>query len=355
MASRVRVAASACLVASGLIIAGVGGAMALADPGYGYGQSDGPSDDGKSGNHSGDGKGDDSVGDVFRRAFSLDGNGDQTPEHGQRPQARAGNGRDGQEGVNQEEPPRTGATPTVGSATQQAATDSTTRETTPEESTSQTTKTTTPTTTKSPPPCPERATDCNPRPGGPSPNPPASGGGGGGAIEQVPRFKAPSVPGMQLPREMTPSPPGLPGGPAVLDAGAGAAPAAVPGGAAAPIVLPVMVAPPVGLGAGAGGTGAGATGGPPGVPGVKSIFAEPPGGRISPPAKVSSNSVPLKTSYRLGYTEYLRSADLPQVAALAVPGLAGILVLTGAGGLVGYRQAKAGHAVRVGGSARFMR
>ena len=59
--------------------------------------------------------------------------------------------------------------------------------------------------------------------------------------------------------------------------------------------------------------------------------------------------------YRIGYTEYLRTAGLPQVAALAVPGIAGILVLTGAGGLVGYRQAKAGHAVRAGGTARFMR
>ncbi len=61
------------------------------------------------------------------------------------------------------------------------------------------------------------------------------------------------------------------------------------------------------------------------------------------------------SSYRIGYTEYLRTAGLPQVAALAVPGLVGIMVLTGAGGLVGYRQAKAGHAVRVGGTARFMR
>ena len=60
------------------------------------------------------------------------------------------------------------------------------------------------------------------------------------------------------------------------------------------------------------------------------------------------------SSYRIGYTEYLRTAGLPQVAALAVPGLAGIMVLTGAGGLVGYRQAKAGHAVRVSGSARFI-
>ena len=45
---------------------------------------------------------------------------------------------------------------------------------------------------------------------------------------------------------------------------------------------------------------------------------------------------------------------MSQVAALAAPGLAGMLVLTGAGGLLGYRQAKAGHAVRTGGTARFV-
>jgi hypothetical protein len=50
----------------------------------------------------------------------------------------------------------------------------------------------------------------------------------------------------------------------------------------------------------------------------------------------------------------LRSAGLSQVAALAVPGVAGMLVLTGAGGLVGYRQAKAGHAVHTTGTARFV-
>ena len=79
------------------------------------------------------------------------------------------------------------------------------------------------------------------------------------------------------------------------------------------------------------------------------MTAEPPAGRVSPPANVGSNAAVPNSSYRVGYTEYLRSAGLPQVAALAVPGLAGILVLTGAGGLVGYRQAKAGHAVRDGG------
>jgi len=45
---------------------------------------------------------------------------------------------------------------------------------------------------------------------------------------------------------------------------------------------------------------------------------------------------------------------MSQLVALAAPGLAGMLVLTGAGGLMGYRQAKAGHALRTGGGARFV-
>jgi hypothetical protein len=158
---------------------------------------------------------------------------------------------------------------------------------------------------------------------------------------------------MQLPGEIQPSQPGVPGGAAVLDAGAGAA-AVAPVGPAAPIVLPVIVVPPVGVGAGVGGAGGpGSPGGPPGLP--RALSAEPPAGRVSPPANLGSHAARPAASYRIGYTEYLRSAGLPQVAALAVPGLAGILVLTGAGGLVGYRQAKAGHAVRVGSTARFMR
>ncbi|MGH3675065.1 MAG: hypothetical protein ACRDU5_04890, partial [Mycobacterium sp.] len=87
----------------------------------------------------------------------------------------------------------------------------------------------------------------------------------------------------------------------------------------------------------------------PGLPGSPR-GAEPPAGRERLPANIGGNAA---ASYRIGYTQYLRTAGLPQVAALAVPGVGGILVLTGAGGLLGYRQAKAGHAVRSG-TARFM-
>jgi hypothetical protein len=45
--------------------------------------------------------------------------------------------------------------------------------------------------------------------------------------------------------------------------------------------------------------------------------------------------------FRPGYPDYLRAAGLSEVAAVAVPGFAGIITLTAAGGLVGYRQARA--------------
>ena len=144
---------------------------------------------------------------------------------------------------------------------------------------------------------------------------------------------------MQLPPELLPQEVE----PSVLDVvpSVCAAAAQLP---AAPISLPVIVAPNAGLGAG----GAAPPAGP------RNVVAEPPAIRPSPPAGVGSNAPLSNSSYRIGYGEYLRSAGLSQVAALAVPGVTGILVLTGAGGLVGYRQAKAGHAVRTGGTARFV-
>ena len=323
MAPRVRAAASACLVASGLLMSGLGGAIALADPGQGR------SDDRKG---SDDRTGDDSIGDIVRRAFGMDdGSGEKASEPRKPPDTRWGNGRGPWHGPGEQEPTKTDTSPTK-------------TDTSP-------TKTTTP--------CPPTTKPTEPTepPGEPGPSPqfPQSGGGGGGAVEQLPRYKPPSVPDMQLPGERQPAQPGVPGGTAALEAGAGVVGAVAPVGAAVPIALPVIVAPPLGLGIGGGGGGAGAGPRTGPAPDVKSIIAQPPAGRSSPPANVGSNAAVPNASYRIGYTEYLRTAGLPQVAALAVPGLVGIMVLTGAGGLLGYRQAKAGHAVRVGGSARFMR
>jgi len=95
VALRVRAAASACLVASGLLISGLGGAIALADPGHGRGQ--GRSDDRKPPDDrsaSDDRSGDESMGDIVRRAFGLDGGDGQTAANPwRRPDTRWGNGR----------------------------------------------------------------------------------------------------------------------------------------------------------------------------------------------------------------------------------------------------------------------
>jgi hypothetical protein len=295
--SRVRVAASACLVASGLLIGGTGGAIALADPAHHHEKSD----DRKAGDQKGD------------------------SDSRQRPNTRAGNDRSVNEATDTSDEGSTETKPTETKPTETKPTETKPTQTTP---------------------CPE------PSPGqGPPPLPQTGGGGGGGGggFAQIPRFKQPSVPDMQLPGELQPAQPGVPG---VLDAAAGVA-AGVPAGPAAPIALPVIVAPPIGLGGGGGGPRA--AGAPPAPPsaGLKELIAEPPAGRIAPPNAGGLTSGPA-SSYRIGYTEYLRSAGLPQVAALAVPGLAGLLVLTGAGGMVGYRQARAGHTVRAG-TARFFR
>jgi hypothetical protein len=327
VALRVRVAASACLVASGLFAGGAGSAIALADPAPGSSPSD-------------ERKGDESLGGTVREGLGIDGGNDQKPSGEARkpPQSRWGNGRPGQKdppkgeqsepGKDDAQDPKDDEGPTPGEPGE---------ENPPGEDPKD--------------PC-DDGDDGGEPPGLPAPGPPQSSGGGGGAIVRLPGFAPPKVPSMQLPGELQP---GQPDGAAALDAGAGAVAAAAPAGPAVPIVLPVIVVPPVGLGAGAGGGGAaGASGGSlPGAP--RAVIAEAPAGRVPPPASVGSNVAVPNASYRIGYTEYLRSAALPQVAALAVPGLAGILVLTGAGGLVGYRQAKAGHAVRVDGSARFMR
>lgn len=50
----------------------------------------------------------------------------------------------------------------------------------------------------------------------------------------------------------------------------------------------------------------------------------------------------------------LPPADLGRIAALALPGLAGIAALTALGGFLGYRQAKAGYVLRAAGTARFL-
>ncbi|MUL79960.1 hypothetical protein FZI94_28455 [Mycobacterium sp. CBMA226] len=90
-------------------------------------------------------------------------------------------------------------------------------------------------------------------------------------------------------------------------------------------------------------------------PVVVSAPAEVPVVRSPQPTTFGAkHEIMAQPAFRAGYPDYLRAAGLSEVAAVAVPGFTGILILTGAGGLVGYRQARAGHVVRRSGIARFM-
>ncbi len=61
----------------------------------------------------------------------------------------------------------------------------------------------------------------------------------------------------------------------------------------------------------------------------------------------------MPATFRIGYADYLRTASTGEIAAMALPGVTGMMTLTGLGGLVGYRQAKAGRTVRID-ATRFM-
>jgi hypothetical protein len=353
--SRVLGAASACVVASGLFLYGLGGALALAEPSSapeppGGTQSDevpGTAPKTESGGSTGTKASNTEKAETGTNTATETDN----PSNGGNP----GNGNCGNDGSNgnaehcgdpspssspsvtsptksttetptatttETEPPTSTTEPPAETTTSDETTTSRTT-TTDETTTTETTDTTTPTTT----------TRLGlPPPGG------GGGGGGGGAVE-VPL----GPPEIQLPPAAEPS---------VLDVlpGVGAAAAQLP---VPPITLPVIVAP-MGVGLGGGG-GAPAAPRAPSLPSApRGATAQPPAGREPLPARVGSNVTAPPSSYRIGYTDYLRNAGLSQVAALAVPGVAGMLVLTGAGGLVGYRQAKAGHAVHTNGTARFV-
>ena len=332
MGTRVHGGASACVVASGLFLCGLGGALAIAEPSSSSANTDGarPTEapgqvsKGDSGTDSGAAA---STGGNVDTGKSADGG---NPDNGNCGNDKSnGNAQGCGGGTTQTSRPTvtpTKTTRTTASTSTKTTTSATTtgptttsQTTSSQTTSSETSETTTPTTTTTTPP------------GGPGPG---GGRGSGGAVGLPSAFPTP-------PSQMPPTEP------SVIDVipGVGAAAAQLP---ALPITLPLVVAP---MGGGAAGLGPEA----PSLPGTaRGGAAEPPAGREPLPASAGSNVTVPPSSYRLGYTDYLRNAGLSQVAALAVPGVAGMLVLTGAGGLLGYRQAKAGHAVHTSGTARFV-
>ncbi|MEH3142402.1 MAG: hypothetical protein PGN37_19955 [Mycobacterium kyogaense] len=187
-------------------------------------------------------------------------------------------------------------------------------------------------------------------PGIPDPTPPESHGGVSDRPVVAPRPGGIGTSGVGAPQ--TRPPVELPLDPDVLDVVPGAGlPAA---GAGAPITLPVL---PVFAPATAAGPGVAA----PRVAEAPAAPAAPPRAVPEPaparPAEPVENILagsPPPAPTRVGYGETLRTAGTSQLAALALPGVAGIVILTAAGGVLGYRQARAGQAVRARGTARFM-
>jgi hypothetical protein len=83
-------------------------------------------------------------------------------------------------------------------------------------------------------------------------------------------------------------------------------------------------------------------------------------GSLPPTTEPANSSMISMTSTsgqptRLGYPRYLREPTTGELALMALPGLAGLMVLTLSGGLIGYRQANSARTFRAQSAARFLR
>ena len=133
--------------------------------------------------------------------------------------------------------------------------------------------------------------------------------------------------------------------PASAPVGVAPEPVGVPPVIAVPLVAPV--APPEGL---------------PSVPGTAPaapipVISQPPAGQpgIQPLPTVVVNAPGVPEAFRVGYPDVLRTADLEALIIATVPGVSGMVALTAAGAMLGYRQARAAQAIRTTAIARFMR
>ena len=57
---------------------------------------------------------------------------------------------------------------------------------------------------------------------------------------------------------------------------------------------------------------------------------------------------------RVGYPRFLRNPTVGQLAAVALPGVGGLMFLTFSGGVIGYRQANSIRFIRTAGVERFL-
>jgi hypothetical protein len=87
--------------------------------------------------------------------------------------------------------------------------------------------------------------------------------------------------------------------------------------------------------------------------GARASDAPPPGSAPKPPTPDEPVSASVQSFISDVGRELLRSPTLMALAVAALPGVGGLVILTAAGVRLGYRQAKAGLAMRTAGIARF--
>ena len=124
--------------------------------------------------------------------------------------------------------------------------------------------------------------------------------------------------------------------------------AAAPPPVAVPIPAPIVVLPPVVAHPHPSGPAIAVPAKP------NSTETQHPPARPELPGKSPAAPGLAPDGFRAGYATYLQSASIGEVAGLAGLGVSGLAALTAVGGLIGFRQAKAGLAVKAVGTARFL-
>ncbi|MEZ0339432.1 hypothetical protein ACAG25_05545 [Mycobacterium sp. pV006] len=94
------------------------------------------------------------------------------------------------------------------------------------------------------------------------------------------------------------------------------------------------------------------------APGVAGVRTPPIRGSIAPTPGTAVPAAPTAASGQLarpaGYPRVLTGPTLAEIAAVALPGLAGLMLVTFGGGVIGYRQANSLRFVRTAGAERFL-
>ncbi|MDV3129220.1 hypothetical protein M1247_30250 [Mycobacterium sp. 21AC1] len=171
----------------------------------------------------------------------------------------------------------------------------------------------------------------------------ASGGGGGGGevptnsnIGRAPNLApVPTTPSARsiVIRANPPEAPVVPVSPPAAPVPVAPVPVAAP---PLPVVVPPLPSPP--------------SGGMPSSPSGPSL--SPPSSEPPPADSLTVRSIP--DSFRIGYADYLRAASTTDLLFAVLPGVAGMVLLTAAGGVAGYRQARAAQTLPSPQIARFL-